>query len=431
MVAGWVNSRRDHGKIIFLDLRDKKGILQVVCSAELASEIKDEFVIEVTGEVKKRPEKMINPEIETGSIELAAEGIKILAGSEVLPFDLKETSKTSLPVLLDYRPLTLRDEKIRAIFSIEEEVVNSFKKTMRDFDFTEFQAPTIVPVATEGGAEVFRINYYDRDAYLAQSPQLYKQIMVGVFERAYTVAHAYRAEPSVTTRHIAEYVGLDAEMGFINSWHDLMDMCEILIKNIFNDLKINCQKYLKLLDVSLPAIKDVIPRIKMRQAQQVVFEKTGRDNRQQPDLEPEDEKEICQWAQERHGSELIFITHYPTKKRPFYTLADPDDPEYTLSFDMLCRGLEIVTGGQRINDYETLLNNIKIKGMNPEPFEFYLQAFKYGMPPEGGFCLGLERIVKQILRLENLREAALFPRDMGRIDQRLSLGTKEKASKNE
>jgi len=419
-VCGWVNSRRDHGKIAFLDLRDRSGILQVVCASDLAKEIKDEYVLEIEGEVKKRPANMINPKIETGEVELDGQNIKILAKAENLPFDIRDL-RVSLPVLLDYRPLTLRNEKIRAIFKLQEGIICTFRDKLKDLGFTEFQAPTIVPSNAEGGAEVFHIDYYDYDAYLAQSPQLYKQIMLGGFERVFSVNHVFRAEPSVTTRHISEYISLDAEMCFIDSWEDLMDTCEILIRSMFASLKENYQKELKILQAVLPELGPKIPRLKMREAQEIIFQRTKRDNRKEPDLEPEDEKEICKFAKEKYGSELIFITHYPTKKRPFYTYADPDDPDYTLSFDLLCRGLEIVTGGRRINEYDKLIKNIKKWGNEPKNFSYYLQTFQYGMPPEGGFALGTERMVKQILNLENIREASLFPRDMERIDRRLSI----------
>jgi len=427
-VCGWVNSRRDHGKIVFLDMRDRSGILQVVCPSNLVEGMKEEYVLEIGGMVQERPKEMINPELETGRVELKAEKIEVLAKAIALPFDLK-TLNLSLPKLLDFRPLTLRNPKIKAIFKIQGQVVESFRNTLRNLEFTEFQAPMIVPSNAEGGAEVFHIDYYDYDAYLAQSPQLYKQIMVGSFERVFTITHVYRAEPSVTTRHISEYTSLDAEMGFISSWEELMNTCEILVRNIFSDIQKNCQKELKILEAETPLISEKIPRLKMREAQKIIFERTGRDNRNEPDLEPEDEKEICKFAKEKHGSELVFITHYPTKKRPFYTYPDPKDEDYTLSFDLLCRGLEIVTGGQRIHEYKKLLENIKKWKNEPKDFSFYLQTFKYGMPPEGGFAFGLERMIKQILGLENIREACVFPRDMERIDQRLSLLQPKKVKK--
>jgi len=428
-VAGWVNSRRDHGGIVFLDLRDRSGILQVVATPDLVKDVKEEYVVEIEGEVQKRPIKMVNPELESGEVELKADEIKVLAKAETPSLDLKEL-KVSLPVLLDYRPLTLRSKKIRAIFQIEEEAISQFRESLKNLGFTEFQAPVIVPTVTEGGAELFPVKYYDYNAYLAQSPQLYKQILVGVFERVFTITKVFRAEPSVTTRHLSEYLSLDAEMGFIDSWQDLMDACETVIKEIFSDVEKKCQKELKMFGVSVPKINQKIPRLKLREAQEIIFRRTKRDNRKENDLEPEDEKEICEYAKEKYGSELIFITHFPTKKRPFYTFPDPQNPEYTLSFDLLCRGLEIVTGGQRIHDYEMLLENIKKWKLEPKDFKFYLQAFKYGMPPEGGFAIGAERLVKQILNLENVREASLFPRDTIRIDQRLTaFKTRKKKTK--
>jgi len=419
-LAGWVDSRRDHGKLVFIDLRDRSGIVQVVGNEELG-ELRPEYVIEVVGQVKKRPRNLVNSKIPTGTVEIRAEGVKVLSRAASLPFDMGgEELNVELPTLLDHRALTLRHPRIRAIFKVQEAVIESFRRTMRALGFTEFQAPTIVPVATEGGAEVFPVKYYDCTAYLAQSPQLYKQILVGVFERVFTVAHAYRAEPSVTTRHLSEYIGLDAEFGFIDSWQELMDVAERVVKDVFTNVSKECRAELNMYEAVVPKVAKKIPRIKMREAQQIIFERVGRDNRKEPDLTPEDEREICEWAKEKHDSELVFITHYPTKKRPFYTYPDPDDLDYTLSFDLLGRGLEWVTGGRRINDYNQLLANIRKWGNNPKDFELYLEAFKYGMPPEGGFCLGAERVTMQILGLKNIREASLFPRDMERVDVRFS-----------
>jgi len=427
-VAGWVNSRRDHGGIVFLDLRDGSGILQIVAKPDLVSGVREEYALEIEGDIQKRPDKMVNPELETGEIELKAQKVKVLAKADPLPFDLRELNLT-LPRLLDYRPLTLRNRKIRAIFKVEEEIISSFRKTLKDQSFSEFESPAIVPATAEGGAEVFHIDYFNHDAYLSQSPQLYKQIMVGAFEKVFTVTHVFRAEPSVTTRHLCEYISLDMEMGFIDSWEDLMDLGDNLIKNIFSAVENNCQKELNLFKASLPKASLKIPRMKMREAQEIIFKRTKRDHRKEIDLDPEDEKEICEYAKEKYGSELIFITHYPTAKRPFYTFPDPKNPEYTLSFDLLCRGLEVVTGGQRINDYKKLTENVKKWGNEVKNFKFYLQSFKYGMPPEGGFALGAERITKQILGLDNIREASLFPRDMIRIDQRLSVLQPKKKEK--
>lgn len=416
-VCGWVNSRRDHGKIVFLDLRDRSGILQVVAPASLVEGIKEEDVLEIEGIVKERPKEMINPNLETGKVELKAEKVKILSKSAKIPFDLKALN-LSLPKLLDFRPLSLRNEKIRAIFKVQREIIDSFRRACKKLGFFEFEAPAIVASATEGGAQLFLVDYYGKKAFLAQSPQLYKQILVSAFERVFSVGKAFRAEPSITTRHLSEYISLDCEMGFIDSWEELMETCQEILKNIFSDLEKNCQKELKICGAKLPKIEK-IPKIKLREAQEIIFERTKKDKRGESDLDPEDEKEIYNFVKEKYNSEFVFVTHFPTKKRPFYTFPDPENPEYTLSFDLLFRGLEIVTGGQRISDYKMLLKNMKKFGLNPKDFGYYLQAFKYGMPPEGGFAIGAERLTMQILGLKNIREASLFPRDLQRVDLKL------------
>ena len=428
LLKGWVKTRRDHGKLIFIDLRDRSGIIQLVVTPKIseevykkATEITTESVIEIEGTVKERPANTINEDIETGKVEVSVENLEILALANTLPFDMgAESLNLELPTLLDHRSLSLRHVKVSSIFKIQETIARSFRKTLRDKGFTEIFVPTLVPSATEGGAEVFPVEYYSHKAYLAQSPQMYKQIMTSIFERVFTMAHAYRAEPSVTTRHLSEYVSLDAEMGFINSWEDLMDMAEKVVTSIIESIKEENDPEIKLLGIKLPDIKKEMPRIKMREAQEIILKRTKRDHRNEPDLDPSDEKEICKWAEEETGAPFVFITHYPVKKRPFYTMPDKDDPEFTLSFDMLGISEEWVTGGQRINDHKMLLSNIKKWGNKPENFEIYLQAFSYGMPPEGGFAMGLERITKDILGLSNIREASLFPRDMERIDERFS-----------
>ena len=429
LLRGWVRLRRDHGKLIFLDLRDKDGLIQIVVNPKVSEEayraaeaLRPEDVIEVAGKVSKRPQGTVNKDLKTGEIEVTAHKIKVLSKAQTLPFDMGEANlNLELPTLLDHRALTLRHPKVAAIFKVQDTLVSSFRDTLKKEGFIEVFVPTIVAAATEGGAEVFSIDYYNHKAYLGQSPQLYKQIMVGAFERVFTIAHAYRAEPSVTTRHLSEYVSLDAEFGFINSWQDLMDMAEKVVLGMIEMVKKeNANEIDSIFKIKLPEIKNRIPRLKMREAQEIIFKRKKTDHRKEPDLDPSDEKEICNWAKEQTGAPFVFITHYPTKKRPFYTMPDPENPEYTLSFDLLGINEEWVTGGQRINDYEMLLSNMKKFGVNPKDFEIYLQAFRYGMPPEGGFAMGLERITKDLLGLSNVREASLFPRDMERVDERFS-----------
>lgn len=426
LIKGWVRIRRDHGKLIFLDVRDRSGVVQVVVNPkvskkahDIARDLKPEFVVEVLGKVNQRPKGTINKDLLTGKVEVEATEITILSKAESLPFDMGgEDLHLELPTLLDHRSLTLRHPKQQAIFKVQETIAHAFRQTLKEEGFTEVFVPTLVPVATEGGAELFPVDYYGHRVYLAQSPQLYKQIMASIFERVFTIAHAYRAEPSVTTRHISEYLSLDAEFCFINSWEELMDMAEKVVSSIIRIIEEKNNKEMELFKVQLPKLTNPIPRIKLREAQEIVFKRTGTDHRKELDLDPSDEKEICSWAHEETGAPFVFITHFPTKKRPFYTMPDPKDKDFTLSFDLLGINEEWVTGGQRINDYDLLVEHIKKWRNKPENFEIYLQTFRYGMPAEGGFAMGLERITKDILGLTNVREASLFPRDMERVDER-------------
>lgn len=426
-LQGWVNSIRDHGKITFVDLRDRSGIVQCVGSG--LSKLTPESVIEIIGSVVKRQEKLVNPNISTGKIEIQIGNLKILSNAHDLPFDIgKEDLELTLPTLLDYRALTMRHPKQKAVIKVQEIVIDSFRKALKEKGFLEFQAPSIIPVIPEGGAEVFEVKYFDHKAFLAQSPQLYKQIMVGVFERVFSVDKTFRAEPSVTTRHLTEVVSLDAEFGFINSWLDIVEMAEYTIKYILREVEKNCSEELAQWNSNVPKIKDRIPVIKLREAQEIIYKRTGRDNRKEKDLSPDDEREICRWAHEEKGSELIFVSHYPTKARPFYTYPDPESPEYNQGFDLLGRGFEWLTGGRRIESYELLVEHARQWGVSLDKIELYLQAFRYGMPPEGGFAFGAERITQGILKLANIREATPFPRDMERVDIRLS--TLSKGSKS-
>jgi nondiscriminating aspartyl-tRNA synthetase len=424
VIGAWVDNRRDHGKLIFFDLRDGTGLVQAVVlpnyheAQALAKELRGEWVIEAQAVVNKRPEKMINSEVPFGDIELEIKEIKILAKAEELPF-LKEDD-LNLDTYLDFLPLTLRDKKARAIFTIQAEIVSAFRSFLQKENFVEIQAPKLIGEDAEGGASVFEVEYFGKKAHLAQSPQFYKQIMVGVFERVFCVGNVYRAEKHSTTRHINEYTSLDLEFGFIRDHRDVMEMENRLLSFITEQLKNTVVEEFKLLGAEIPNVPETIPSVKLRDAQDILQKEFGIDCGNEPDLEPEHERRLSEYAKEKLNSEFIFVTHYPVAKRPMYTYEDEEDPGHTKSFDLLFRGVEITTGGQRVNDYETLVEKIKGKGLNPDDFSFYLQAFKYGMPPEGGLGMGLERLTARLLNLPNVKEATLFPRDLNRIDVRLS-----------
>jgi len=326
-----------------------------------------------------------------------------------------------LPTLLDFRSLTLKHETIRMIFAVQAALAEAFREAAHKLGCMEIFVPTIAAGATEGGAEVFPVDYYGHQAFLTQSPQLYKQIMVGVFERVFTIAKAYRAEPSVTTRHLTEATQMDVEIGFIEKFEELLDALEFVGTEMIKSVSGTYEYVLKHFGVETPLVPTHVPRLTLREAQEIVTKRTGRDLSRENDLNPEDEKEICAWSKETHKSDFVTITHFPTKKRAFYTMPDPQNPEYSLSYDLLFRGLEILSGSQRIHSHDELVAAMKKKGVNPDNFAMYLMAFKYGMPPEGGFSFGLERLTMKFLELSNVREASLFPRDMERIDERLSV----------
>jgi nondiscriminating aspartyl-tRNA synthetase len=381
-LEGWIRLRRDHGKLIFFDLRDRSGIIQVVvnpkaseASYQLAKELKPEDVVEVLGTVKKRPQDAFNKDLLTGEVEIEAEGISFIAKSEVLPFDMGgERLNLELPTLLDYRSLVLRHPSISPIFKIQAEIVKAFRQIAQRLECSEIFVPTIVASATEGGAEVFPIDYYGHKAYLSQSPQLYKQMLIPVFERVYTISKAYRAEPSVTTRHLSESTQMDFEFGFVE-FYDLLDLLEEAGVYILETVEKECKKELGSLGVEKISFGK-IPRLTLREAQEIILKEKGRNILKEPDLSSQDEADICQWALKTHKSDLVTITHYPIEKRAFYTMPDPKDPEYSLSYDLLFRGTEILSGSQRINNYQMLVDAMEKRGLNPKNFTLYLQAFE-------------------------------------------------------
>jgi nondiscriminating aspartyl-tRNA synthetase len=379
LLQGWLHRRRDLSRVSFLVLRDRAGLAQVVL--ERPPELLPETVLEIEGVA-------VANEQAPGGVELHEPEIRVLAEpADAPPVELhRPEPRESLPVRLDAAPVALRHPAVRERFRLAARAVAAFRSTLDARGFTEIQTPKIVATATEGGANLFRIDYFGSDAFLAQSPQFYKQTMVGVFERVYEVGPVFRAEPHETGRHLAEYVSLDAELGFIDDHRDVMEVVRSAVVAMIEAVGERAPA-----DVPVVRFEDI---------------RTG----DEPDLSPADERRICA----EHG-ELVFVEGFPTWKRPFYTHPDPERPEWSRGFDLLYRGLEIVTGGQRLHRYEDYVTALAGRGMDAEPFASYLDAFRYGMPPHGGFALGLERFVAQAIGLSNVRETTLFPRDRNRL----------------
>jgi nondiscriminating aspartyl-tRNA synthetase len=402
------------GGINFIVLRDGWGTLQAVTEneADLAPivELGLETVIALEGVVVSSPPA-------PGGIELHQPRLEVITPvQEAPPVPLnKRQIKAGLPTQLDHATVLNRHPARRAVFRLAAGAMAGFRQTLMAHHFTEVQTPKIVASATESGANVFKLGYFGRDAYLAQSPQFYKQIMVGVFGRVFEVGPVFRAEPHDTTRHVNEYVSLDVEFGFIEDHFTVMALLREVMAGIFAGLLTHYETELALLQAQLPVVPPQIPHIHFTAAQELILRLHGVDVRNEPDLSPQDERWLGEWAMQEYGSDFLFVTGYPMVKRPFYTHPDPQNPTYSNSFDLLFRGTELVTGGQRLHVYADYLAALEAANLPTIPFETYLEAFQYGMPPHGGFAIGLERLLMQLLALPNLRLATLFPRDMSRL----------------
>jgi nondiscriminating aspartyl-tRNA synthetase len=414
LLAGWLHALRRLGSINFLVLRDGCGVAQIVIdTADAMAPLEGllpETVISVQGTVVSEPQAPGGYELHDPSIEV------ISPVTEPLPLTLnKPVIKASLPVFLDQAVVGLRHPQKQALFRLSAGIMAGFRSTLTGLGFTEIQSPKLVASATESGANVFGVSYFGRKAYLAQSPQFYKQIMVGVFERVFEVGPVFRAEPHDTIRHVNEYVSLDVELGFIRDHRDVMAVLGQVISGIIGHLNTHYAQELAALHLTLPRVPAEIPAIYFPEAQELILQRYGEDARGEPDLAPQHERWLGQWAQEEYGSDFVYVTGYPMSKRPFYTHPNPNDPRYSNSFDLLFRGMELVTGGQRLNLYQDYIDALARIGADPAPFATYLEAFKFGMPRHGGFAIGLERFIMQIGGLDNIRLATLFPRDLHRL----------------
>lgn len=394
----------------FLILRTARYTVQCVCDKpEILAQLKEEACVALTAEVVKE-------ERARAGAELHVTAVKILSLPEAqMPVVINgKQLEASLESRLDYRPLTLRNEKERAVFKIQEGLLRGFRRFFEEEGFTEIHSPKIVSAGAEGGANIFRLDYFGREAYLAQSPQFYKQMMVGVFERVFEVGPVFRAEKHDTARHLNEYTGVDFEMGYIGSFYEVIEAETRMLRRGLETLREEYAYELELLQAKLPEITE-IPMLKFSEAKALVQQRTGRTPKECHDFEPEEEKLLSEIIFRETGSEFVFVTHYPTAKRPFYTMENPENREETLSFDLIFRGLEITTGGQRIHDYQMQTEKLRQRGMDVNDFESFLMMHKHGMPPHGGLGLGLERLTARLLGFDNIRRASLFPRDINRL----------------
>jgi len=411
VLAGWARDVKNLGKVAFIKLRDIKGETQVTALPDFKkfnnlNDISKESVISVIGIVK-------NSQLKSGAKEVILEDYEILSKADVLPIDISGKIPTTFDKRIDNRFLDTRRPEISAIFKVRAELFKAIVDFFESNNFINIQTPKITAAGVESGAELFKIKYFDRDAYLAQSPQIYKQMFVcGGFERVYEIGPVFRAEKSHTTRHLTEFTGVDFEMGFINSFEDVMDTIENMFKYILFHVNKKCRKELEILKVKIE-VPSKIPRVKMKEIKEILKKEYKKELPEEEDFDPEAEKMVGEIAKKKYGSDFIFVTHYPWSKRPFYHMK-PNAKE-TCSFDLLWRGVEVATGAQREHRYDILKKQAEEKGIDLDAMKDYAALFKFGAPPHGGAGFGLDRMTQRLLNLENVKEALLLPRDPERL----------------
>ena len=414
VLEGAVHSIRNMGDVAFVILRRREGLFQTVVENEKADisihDLKEAMTVRVKGILNEEKRAPHEREIRIREVEILSQP------AEPMPLAIdKWKLNTSLEAKLNLRPIALRNIQERSRFKIQEALTRAFRDYLYEKGFTEIHTPKIGARGAEGGANLFKFSYFHKPAVLAQSPQFYKQMMVGVFDRVFETGPVFRAEKHNTKRHLNEYTSLDFEMGYIDSFEEIMAMETGFLQYAVELLRKDYAKELQILKIQLPKV-DKIPAVRFDKAKELVAEKYNRKIRNPYDLEPEEEALIGRYFKEEYDADFVFVTHYPSKKRPFYAMDDPNDEKFTLSFDLLFHGLEVTTGGQRIHDYAQLKAKIAARGMEEEGMEQYLDTFKHGMPPHGGLGIGLERLTMQLLGEENVREACLFPRDLNRLE---------------
>lgn len=416
-VRGWLNNIRAMGKVNFLILRDRLGLIQVVIvdkeGLKKVADLQPGSILNIVGDVNEAAMSELGVEIRDPQIEVEVPIREI----PVIEF-YKPEMQADLEFILDNRPIALRQRKLQAVFKIQAELAHAYRLFMHDeTKAVEYFAPNMIGASSEGGAEFFNVDYFGYSATLAQSSQLYKQIMVGVNERVFALMPFFRAENSNTTRHLTEGKQFEFEMGFFDHWHEILDVQEKCIKFMIKHLHATCAPEIAILGNTLIKAPENVPfpRLTFAEAQEIYFRRTGVDERHEPDLSPAAERELCAYASEKFGTDLVFVTDWKTMKRPFYAYPSDGNPDLSNTFDLLCAGTEITSGGQRRHTYDSMVEGIRMKGMDPANFTDYLSIFKQGMPPHGGFGMGIERLTMTFLRLKNIREASLFPSDPKRI----------------
>ena len=414
-MKGIIHRIREMTGFAFVIIRTARGTVQCVYSPDFSEYRMGEEVVE--GCSVKLTGKIVKDETREDRYEMQIHGIEVLSSpAEQMPIVINKKQLDNIPIdlNLNLRPVTLRNPKERAVFKIQEGIARGFREFLFSQNFTEIRTPKICAQGAEGGANIFKLDYFGKQVFLAQSPQFYKQMLVPVYERVFEIGPVFRAEHHDTSRHLNEYISMDFEMGFIDSFYDIMNMETGALKYIMELLQREYAEEIALLNAQLPAIGE-IPVVKFMAAKEIITKKFKKKITDYRDFEPEEEQLLGKWAKKEFDSDFLFVTHYPSEKRPFYAMDDPVDPEYTLSFDLLFRGIEITTGGQRIHDYNEQVAKMRARGMDPADFESYLMAHKYGIPPHGGLGLGLERITMHLLGFKNVRYASMFPRDINRV----------------
>lgn len=417
-IRGWLHKKRLLGGLTFIVVRDRSGLTQVLVKdkdeVEKLREHQIGTVLTVEGIVVKDDRAPGGAELHDAKLTVE---VPVMDQPPVEIDKAIDHDSATLDTLFEYRPVSLRNLREQAVFKVQAEIVESMRQYFRAHGFTDMRTPKLLAAATEGGAEVFKLDYFGKEATLAQSPQFYKQMMVGVFERVYEIAAAYRAEPSATTRHMTEFISVDAEMGFI-TLQDLMDFLSGLMNAVADELWRQVPDELALWKAEKPLLPEKIPAIPMEEIHQKYTEATGTKTVGEKDLRPDEERWICEWAKENLGSEAVFVSDWPVSEMKFYHKAQADKPEFADRVDLLFRGVEIVTGSMRENRHDILVKQFKeMAGGDPDApgFRHFLMAMQAGMPEHGGFGMGLERLTQKMLGLKNAKEASLFPRDINRL----------------